>query len=72
MSDNEAYMLQRDSIASSRLETQHEFVKAAAPGHRVIADVGTGTGAWLNDVTQALDHHQHLKLEFIGFDISPK
>ena len=83
ISDNEAYMLQRDSIESSRLETHYEFVKALAHGHRfhlriptlslrAIADVGTNTGAWLDDVAQALDHHQHLELEFIGFDISPK
>lgn len=83
MSDNEAYMLQRDSVESSRLETQHEFLKALAHGHlippciptlslRAIADVGTGTGVWLKDVAQALDHHQHPELEFLGFDISPK
>lgn len=83
MSDSETYMLQRDSIESSRLETQHEFVKALAHGHlihpciptlslRAIADVGTGTGAWLKDVAKALDHHQHPEMEFIGFDISPK
>ena len=35
MSDNEAYMLQSDSKESSRLESQHEFGKALAHGHRV-------------------------------------
>ena len=33
ISDNEANMLQRDSIESSRLESQHEFVKALAHGY---------------------------------------
>ena len=83
MSDNEAYMLQRDNIESNRLETQHEFVKALAHGHlihhcipqsslRAIADVGTGTGAWLKDVALTLDHDQHPELGLVGFDISPK
>ena len=80
MSDNEAHMLQRGSTESSRLETQHEFVKALAHGRlihpctqtlslRAIVDVDTGTGAWLKDVAQALDHHHHHhpELEFIGF-----
>lgn len=34
--------------------------------------MGTGTGVWLKDVAQALDHHQHPEWEFLGFDISPK
>lgn len=81
MSDNEAYMLQRDSKESSRLEEQHEFLKALANGHlihpciptvtiRAIADVGTGTGVWLRDVAQALENHRHSDTELLGFDIS--
>ena len=83
MSDNEEYMLQRDKKESSRLETQHEFLKTLAHGNlilpcipaaslRAIADVGTGTGAWLKDVARALDHQRNSNRELLGFDISPK
>lgn len=83
MSDNEAYMLQRDSKESSGLEEQHDFLKALANGHlihpcihavtiRAIADVGTDTGVWLRDVAQALESRRHPDTELLGFGISPE
>ena len=74
-------MLPRDSSETGRLETQHQFVLALSNGHlihpsipierlRTVADVGTGTGAWLQDL--AMSFRATSDFEFVGFDISPQ
>ena len=63
--NKEAYMLQRNSTESTRLNTQHAFFLALAHAQlihpsiprqnlRAIADVGTGTGVWLRETAQEL------------------
>ena len=77
------YMLKRDKNESKRLDFQHEFTKAMGHGKllhpsialhnvRAIADVGTGTGVWLDDVAEFLqDPTQNGEApELVGFDIS--
>lgn len=72
-------MLPRDRTETERLEIQHKFLIAMVNGHLVhpsiprkalqsVADVGTGTGAWLRDLANELDQEAESKL--IGFDIS--
>ena len=73
--NEEAYMLQRNSTESSRLNTQHTFFLALAHGqliHRsiprqnllAIADVGTGTGVWLRETAQELVNDSHRTHEY--------
>lgn len=77
------YMLSdRDaqSNESQRLNAQHDLIIRAFRGqllhpsipplssHSAIADIGTGTGTWLNDIARASSPSQDLKL--VGFDIS--
>ena len=73
-------MLPRDRNETERLEVQHQFLLALAHGHLVhplvprktlqrIADVGTGTGIWLRELTKA-QGELHPDPEFVGFDIS--
>ena len=82
---NEAYMLQRDSKESMRLNGQHEFMRALSSNHLIhpsiprgslqaIADVGTGTGVWLEDTTHDLLTlgNPSGNIELVGFDVSPQ
>ena len=80
MSMDDAYMLPRDRNETERLEVQHQFLLALANGHLIhplvprktlqrIADVGTGTGVWLRELTEA-QGEIHPDPEFVGFDIS--
>ena len=86
MANNEAYMLQRDPEESRRLDAQHGFLRALAHGElihpsvpheklRAVADVGTGTGVWLQETLQELtssrQHDPKGVVDFVGFDISP-
>ena len=75
-------MLPRDSEESIRLDFQHEFTKALSDNHLIhrsipietiheVADVGTGTGIWLRDVSSVLNKADiHGQGRFVGFDIS--
>ena len=73
-------MLNRDRDESQRLDTQHSFARALAHGllihpsipHsdlRSIADVGTGTGIWLRDITRETAESGK-SIQFTGFDVS--
>jgi SAM-dependent methyltransferase len=76
--DLRAYTLPRDRTESSRLQSQHEVYKqnlgyvlhptiaSSLPADAAIADVGTGTGAWLLDVTSS----GQKGWSFTGLDIS--
>ena len=83
--NNEAYMLQRDPKESMRLNGQHEFMRALSSNNLIhpsiprkslqaIADVGTGTGVWLQDTAHDLltSGQPSRNIEFVGFDISPQ
>lgn len=82
MASSEVYMLPRDTAESKRLEWQHWWMKAISYGNllhqtipvtpaRAVADVATGTGAWIRDAASSwvsLGGKEHT--EFVGFDIS--
>ena len=83
MSSTSHYMLKRDKNESKRLDFQHEFMRALGHGTilhqsiprkniRAIADMGTGTGVWLNDMAEEFQAHkeQETLLDLVGFDIS--
>ncbi|KAJ5329784.1 Methyltransferase type 12 [Penicillium brevicompactum] len=70
------YLLGRDGEETRRLNDQHRFLVAVS-GHTIhpsipkenitaIADLGTGTGVWLEDVAKTLPKSVYLH----GFDIS--
>ena len=72
-------MLPRDSSEAERLRVQHQFLLALVNGHlihpsiprkalRTVADVGTGTGIWLQELAKDFDGKHNP--EFVGFDIS--
>ena len=72
-------MLPRDSSETERLRVQHQFLLALVNGHlihpsiprkalRTVADVGTGTGIWLQELAKDFDGKHNP--EFVGFDIS--
>ena len=79
-------MLKRDKDESKRLDFQHEFMRALGHGNilhpsiprqnvRAVADMGTGTGIWLNHIAEELRaYEKHGKndanLHLVGFDIS--
>ena len=75
-----SYMLGRDSQESRRLDIQHEFTRRWAHGRLIhpsipltdlhaVADIGTGTGIWINEVAELLDSKSRSS-SFIGFDVS--
>ena len=86
MASKSSYMLKRDKDESKRLDFQHEFMRALGHGNilhpsiprqnvRAVADVGTGTGIWLNDIAEELQAYEKhgsndAHLHFVGFDIS--
>lgn len=76
-------MLKRDESESKRLDFQHNFMRALGQGNilhpsisrheiRAVADMGTGTGIWLNDMAEELQAHRKdgRKMDLIGFDVS--
>lgn len=78
MAQPEPYVLDRNPQESKRLNSQHEFVRLLCHGHLIhpsipqnevqaIADVGTGTGVWLQQVAKRFPRQ---KRELVGFDIS--
>ena len=79
----EAYMLQRDSDESKRLDVQHKHMLDLSSGHlthpsipsnliRSVADIGTGTGVWLRDIANRSAIANSKEALFVGFDISPQ
>ena len=82
MAETEAYMLQRDQDESDRLNKQSKFLRAlfnnfvihpSVPRHNLhaVADVGTGTGIWLEEARQELGHGANGEsVQYVGFDIS--
>lgn len=83
MASTSHYMLKRDTKESKRLDFQHEFMRALCHGNilhpsiprddiRAVADMGTGTGMWLNDLAEELQVHgkHETKVDLIGFYIS--
>ncbi|KAL9619383.1 MAG: hypothetical protein Q9160_005978 [Pyrenula sp. 1 TL-2023] len=82
MASSEAYMLPRDAAESQRLDWQHWWMKAISHGQllhqtipiksaRAVADVATGTGAWIRDaVSSWVSLGGQEQTEFVGFDIS--
>ena len=86
-SNQEPYMLghRKGNIDEDRrLDTQHELIKdgilgsynihPSIPLHKIknaIADVGTGTGVWLNDVARGLQTLSALSsVRLVGFDVT--
>ncbi len=88
-SAKEAYMLPRNPDEIVRLNSQHAFLHQLAHGHFIhssiprsgihsVADVGTGTGIWLQELaasnTFKCDEKFRGKqiggVEYVGFDIS--
>ncbi len=82
MSRAEAYMLQRDHEESDRLNKQSKFLHALfdhcilhpsipRKGLHAIADVGTGTGVWMEEVQQELNSTlRGQSVQLVGFDVS--
>ena len=88
MAESETYMFDRGKGESRRLDFQHGFFRHLTHGSllhpciplnevHAVADVGTGTGVWIQDLAQSLQvvpgstHQCRKKHEFVGFDISP-
>ena len=67
---------------SDCLERQHDLLKHVFSGqllhpsipplgeHFAAADVGTGTGAWLNDLARSFPRPAASRVRLVGFDIS--
>ena len=82
MDAKEVYMLQRGHEESNRLNEQSKLLRGlfdnllihpSIPRDelREIADVGTGTGVWIDEVQQELQPtFDGQNVQFIGFDIS--
>ena len=82
MAEGEVYMLQRDQDESIRLNKQSRLLHAlfnksaihpSIPRDTIhaIADVGTGTGIWLEEVQHELEHARGGEsMQYVGFDIS--
>lgn len=73
---SDSYIFQRDCMASTRLNSQHLVWQRELgfllhpdipelPDGAIVADVATGTGAWLLDAAETRP-----KVKFDGFDIS--
>lgn len=88
MAKSDTYMFDRGKGESRRLDFQNEFFRHLTHGSLLhpciplnevsaVADVGSGTGAWIQDVALSLrgapeaTHQCRKKQEFVGFDISP-
>ncbi|PWY80780.1 hypothetical protein BO94DRAFT_520716 [Aspergillus sclerotioniger CBS 115572] len=82
MDIHDKYVFGRDEVESKRLDLQHKLlVKVSAntlihptiPTENIhaIADIATGTGIWLEDVSQFLNlTTPHIQRYYHGFDIS--
>lgn len=88
MASSEAYMLPRNTSESQRLDWQHRWSKAITHNQllhssipiqnvRAVADVATGTGAWIRDLARSWSalggswaDERSNSTEFVGFDIS--
>jgi 4-hydroxy-2-oxoheptanedioate aldolase len=80
--DNDLYLLPRDEEETKRLDEQHRYIVELCDGFivspiiqtdrlRMVADVGTGSGAWLIDLESRLRAQgESNKTTFHGFDIS--
>ena len=82
----EPYLLahrKSDIAEDHRLDTQHETVKNTFCGGKclhprvpiseiqtAVADIGTGTGIWLNEVVTFGGLPSSSQMDFVGFDIS--
>ncbi|KAF9883356.1 hypothetical protein FE257_003572 [Aspergillus nanangensis] len=77
---NDKYAFGRDQQESERLDAQHKLlskitdntlIDPSIPPKNVlsVADIGTGTGIWLTDVSQVLDK-TNTSCYYHGFDIS--
>lgn len=73
-------MLGRGSQESRRLDIQHEYTRRWGHGNLIhpsipvtelhaVADLGTGTGIWINEVAELLTSKGR-NGKFVGFDIS--
>ncbi|PYH93369.1 hypothetical protein BO71DRAFT_381648 [Aspergillus ellipticus CBS 707.79] len=76
------YVFPRDQKESKRLNAQHNLLVKVTRGTLIhpsipkdqlisIADIATGTGIWLNDVSQLLANTSPTQRHYQGFDISP-
>ncbi|KAJ5372013.1 hypothetical protein N7517_004019 [Penicillium concentricum] len=74
------YVFGRDQKESERLNAQHNLLSKVTKNNLIhssipkegvlsVADIGTGTGIWLKDVSQILDK-THNQCYYHGFDIS--
>ena len=84
MPEQEVYQLTRDKKESTRLNEQHRWIRDLCYGNLVhksiplkqvktIADIGTGTGIWMEDLAahlKASPEMKEKKFEFVGFDLS--
>ncbi|MCJ1392252.1 hypothetical protein MMC18_005119 [Xylographa bjoerkii] len=82
MVDKDAYMLQRNLEEIEPLNAQSRFLRALCNGHlihpsvprddlKAIADIGTGTGVWMEEVQQEFEAtHAGRNVQFTGFDVS--
>ncbi len=85
MAKEKTYMLShRDEQTqeSERLQRQYDLLKHVFSGqllhpsipplgeHFAAADIGTGTGAWLNDLARAFPRPAVSRIRLVGFDIS--
>ncbi|RAL02552.1 class I SAM-dependent methyltransferase [Aspergillus ibericus CBS 121593] len=80
MAIHDKYVLGRDKVESKRLDSQHRLlvkvsgntlIHPTLPTEQIrsVADIATGTGIWLEDVTQFLER-PHIERYYQGFDIS--
>jgi SAM-dependent methyltransferase len=83
---DDAYMVshrQGDAEEDRRLDAQHEMLKYAIcrgkilhpliPSHdiKTVADVGTGTGVWMNDFVRTFRNDSNSSsLSLVGFDVT--
>ncbi|KAI9710158.1 MAG: hypothetical protein M1820_002960 [Bogoriella megaspora] len=85
-SNEDGYMLRRDSEESQRLNTQHTFYRCLSRGHLLhpsipvkniaaVADVAAGTGIWLRELASSSEfasRPDRPEQSFVGFDVSPQ
>ncbi|PYI08853.1 LaeA-like methyltransferase [Aspergillus sclerotiicarbonarius CBS 121057] len=80
MEIHDKYVFGRDKVESKRLDSQHRLlvkvtgntlIHPTIPTEQIrsVADIATGTGIWLEDVSQFLDT-PHIQRYYHGFDIS--
>ncbi|KAJ5089837.1 hypothetical protein N7532_008521 [Penicillium argentinense] len=80
LSEDSIYLLSRDAAETERLNKQHHFLTALLGSNLIhpsipknsilaVADLGTGTGIWLEELAKNLPAVSPLDLQ--GFDISP-